>query len=104
MPRGYTEVMASRFQFSIRFLLVATVAVAAWAAVTSAERSNSMAVAMHCLTLLFATATVVGMYQTAGSVRVFWIGTALVLCPLAFFSVQMTVYVLPHRATSNGTA
>jgi hypothetical protein len=87
--------MPSRFQFSIRFLLAATVAVGAGAAVTRAEPANAMALATYCLTLLFAAATIVGMYQTSGTVRVFWIGTAAILCPLAVYAIQYAVHTLP---------
>jgi hypothetical protein len=88
--------MTTRFQFSIRFLLAATVAVSAGAAVASAERSTTTLFIAHCLTIIFATAAVVGVYQTSGNVRVVWLGTAIVLSPLAFWAVQMSVYLWPH--------
>jgi hypothetical protein len=58
--------MARRFQFSIRFLLVATVAVAAGAAVVGAEPSNQSVLAMSFLTVLYATAALVGVAMTHG--------------------------------------
>jgi|SRR5215469_89699 len=89
--------MAGRFQFSIRFLLVATAAVAAGvAAIRAFEPTAASILAINCLTVLFATAAILAVTQTSGKVRTFWIGTAIVLGPAAFFSVEWVWSVWPH--------
>jgi hypothetical protein len=83
----------SRFQFSIRFLLVATAAVAAGAATAHAEPSKVTMLATQFLSLVFGTGAVIGVYQTTGAVRVFWIGTAIALCPAVFQSAHGPLFV-----------
>lgn len=69
--------MAARFQFSIRLLLVATAAVAGAVAAISAEPSWQSLAGLECLTMFFATASVVAMRRTCGKVQTFWIGSAV---------------------------
>jgi hypothetical protein len=71
--------MPGRSQFSIRFLLLLTVAVAAGVAVYRAEPSLKSLLVWNGLTMLYATAALIGAVQTVGSARAFWIGTAAVL-------------------------
>lgn len=78
--------MAGRFQFSIRFLLVATVAVAVGAAAARVEPTLKSALAMDCLTLLFATCAFVGVATTTGKLRTFWLGNAIVLSAASFIA------------------
>ncbi|HVX12346.1 MAG TPA: hypothetical protein VHC22_14280 [Pirellulales bacterium] len=94
--------MAGRFQFSIRFLFLATVVVAAGIAAARAGPAIWTSMATNCLSVVFATAAVLGVYQTTGNVRIFWIGTAMVLCPLAFFAVQHAVLILPYIMAQPG--
>jgi hypothetical protein len=80
--------MRRRFQFSIRFLLVATVAVAAGAAAIRAKPSVKSGMAIECLTLAFSTAAAVGAILTNRKSRTFWIGAALVLVPASFLGAH----------------
>jgi hypothetical protein len=88
-----------RFQFSIRFLLLATAAVAA----VCAEPLVASELATDCLNLLFATAAIFGVTQTNGKLRAFWIGTAVVLVPLAIPSVEEMRYAWPHLFSESKT-
>jgi hypothetical protein len=79
---------AKPLQFSIRLMLVATAAVAAGIASIRAETTAEAILAIDGLTVLFASAAILGVTQTSGKLRTFWIGTAMLLGPAAFFSVQ----------------
>ena len=70
--------MATRFQFSIRFLLVATVAVASGIAAARAAPSWQTVLAIDALTLFYATGAICGVMQTSDRERAFWMGTAVV--------------------------
>ena len=94
--RGLMAVMGQRIQFSIRSLLVATVAVGAATAAVRAKVSINSALAIHCLSLFFATAAVVGVTQTTGKMRTFWIRTVAILGPLAMFAVMASASLLPR--------
>ncbi|HWB14571.1 MAG TPA: hypothetical protein VG826_35430 [Pirellulales bacterium] len=86
--------MSRRFQFSIRFLLLVTVGIAAGTAAVRAEPSAKSALAVECLTVAFATVAIVGVKETCGKLRTFWIGTAIVLGPLAIYAVQKSIFPL----------
>jgi len=79
------ELMRARFQFLIRFVLVATAGAVAAAAVC-AERSFQAAFAIEGLAVAFATAAIVAAMQTCAKARTFWIGTAVVLGPTLFLA------------------
>ncbi|HET6878875.1 MAG TPA: hypothetical protein VFI31_01895, partial [Pirellulales bacterium] len=49
--------------------------------------------ATQFLTLVFGTGAVIGVYQTIGAVRLFWIGTAIALCPAVFHSTRGPMFV-----------
>jgi hypothetical protein len=66
--------MRHRFQFSIRFLLVATVAVAAGAAAVRLEPSRQATFVVAFVTAFFTTSATVGAAKTRGPLRVFWLG------------------------------
>ena len=78
--------MAIRFQFSIRMLLAAMVAVAVAAAAGRAQSSFQSAFVINGLTVAFNTAAIVAVMQTRGKVRTFWVGTAAVLCPASYMA------------------
>ena len=88
--------MANRLQFSIRFLLAATVAVAAGAGVVRAEPSWQTALAIDALTTVFLTAAIIGIIQTNGGSRAFWIGTALVLIPAFYGACKNALVALSY--------
>jgi hypothetical protein len=69
----------ARFQFSIRLMLVATAAVAAAMAAYRAEHSWQGRLAINGLTVFSATAAILGVIQTSGKLRAFWLGAAFVL-------------------------
>jgi hypothetical protein len=86
-----------RFQFSIRFLLVATVAVAAGAAAVRYKVNwGTRSLPSSCLTLLYATAAVVGAIRTSGKLRTFWIGNALLLVVFSFHASQLVYEYLAN--------
>jgi len=88
--------MAGRFQFSIRFLLAATVAVAAAFGVARAEPSWQISLAMDALTALFLTAAIIGAIQTSGEARAFWIGTVVVLLSAFYGASENACVVLSY--------
>ncbi|HVX14462.1 MAG TPA: hypothetical protein VHC22_24965 [Pirellulales bacterium] len=96
--------MAGRFQFSIRFLLLATVAVAASVAAFRLEPSLVAISALDSVTLFFATTAIVGVRQTVGWVQAFWIGAAFVLVLSAIFvamdASQSHPFLIPSDAFS----
>ncbi|HEV3344775.1 MAG TPA: hypothetical protein VG125_30645 [Pirellulales bacterium] len=96
----YHAGMAGRFQFSIRFLLVATVAVAVGLAGYRAEHSWQGRLAMQVLTWLLATASILGVVQTSGRPKAFWIGTAFMLCIAAVHATEETSLLFLYH--SNG--
>lgn len=87
-----------RFQFSIRFLLLATVGVAAGTAAVRAEPSWQTALTMDCLTAFFATSAIIGLTRTRGKLRAFWIGTALILVIAAIIASDSAWHCLPYIA------
>jgi hypothetical protein len=88
--------MPQRFQFSVRFLLVATVAVAAGVAAIRAVPSVKSGMAIECLTLAFSTAAAVGIIATSGKARTFWTGAALVLVPASFLGAHNFMLYGPY--------
>lgn len=98
--------MAGCFQFSIRFLLVATAAVAAGVAAFRLEPSLIAVVALDSVALFFATTAIVGVRQTVGRVQAFWMGTAFVLVLSAVYvameASELPPFLLPADAFSPG--
>ena len=88
--------MANRLQFSIRFLLVATLAVAAGVGAVRAAPSWQVALAMDALTAAFLTAAIIGTAQTRGASRAFWIGTGVVLIAAFHGASENTRVVLSY--------
>lgn len=66
-----------RLQFSIRMMLVATGVVAAAVGAVTAQPSWRSLIALECLTLLLATASVIALRQAAGNWRTFWMGATM---------------------------
>ena len=81
-----------RFQFSIRFLFVATVAVAAGTAAIRAEPSPWSNLAIECLSCAFAASAMLGVARTTERLRAFWIGAAAVLGPVAVIAAASGKY------------
>jgi hypothetical protein len=69
----------SRLQFSIRFLLVATVAVAVGVAAYRAEPTLKTVLAVNGLAVVYATGALVGAVLTTDKMRVFWVGASAML-------------------------
>jgi hypothetical protein len=90
-PR-YNAGMVSRFQFSIRFLLVATAAIAAGTAAVCAKPSWPSSLALGCLSVLFSTAGIVAAKQASGNLQTFWIGTAVVLALGPVFAMSFAAW------------
>lgn len=92
MSLRYNAGMASRFQFSIRFVLVATAAIAAGAAAVCAKPSWQSSLALGCLSVLFSTAGIVAAKQVDGHLQTFWIGTAVVLALGPVFAMSFAAW------------
>ncbi|HWB13511.1 MAG TPA: hypothetical protein VG826_30075 [Pirellulales bacterium] len=67
----------SRFQFSIRLLLVVTAAIAAAVAAVAAEPAWQSCLALEFLAMLFASIAVIAATKSHGAFRVFWIAVAV---------------------------
>ena len=92
--------MAGRFQFSIRFVLLATAAVAAGAAAIRTDPSWQSTLAIDCVTVLYATGALIGISQARGKMRSFWIGTSLVLTVAAIHAIDgITRLLTPQYST-----
>lgn len=85
--------MTSRFQFSIRFLLVATAAIGGVVAAVVARPSWRSSLALGCLSLLLSTAGVVAARRTDGPLQLFWIGTAAVLALGPIFAASFGAWL-----------
>jgi hypothetical protein len=67
----------SRFQFSIRLLLIVTAAVAAAVGAVVAEPSWQSCLALEFVAVLFASIAVVAAFKSKGVFRVFWVAAAV---------------------------
>ncbi len=78
-------------QFSIRFLLGLTAAIAAGVAAAAVRQSVDSIWAIDGVTLLYLTASVFGARLTNGKVQAFWIGAGLVFGIGAISSAGMNL-------------
>ncbi|HEV3340673.1 MAG TPA: hypothetical protein VG125_09960 [Pirellulales bacterium] len=69
--------MPSRFQFSIRLLLIATAVIAAAVAAVAAEPTWQSCLALEFLSLVFASIAILAAFKSQGSLRVFWVAAAV---------------------------
>lgn len=94
--------MARPFQFSIRFLLVATTIVAAVIAAIRLKPSATSVLINEGLTILLATAAIVGAVQQTGKLQAFWIGVAVILGPAGAIAVYVASMNLSHIISGDG--
>jgi hypothetical protein len=99
-----------RMQFSIRMLLAAIATVGIGAASLAAEPTWQSFAALEFVSILYATIALIGVVQTSGTARSFWIGVSLptalaallavISLPLCFAYHDMMAYqiVLPELA------
>jgi hypothetical protein len=80
--------MAKPFQFSIRWILVATAAVAIWAGLWAADPNGDdpwwLGLIVLAVALTLPALCGVALFQTTGSSRAFWFGTFFVLVVSTF--------------------
>jgi hypothetical protein len=100
----------SRTQFSLRTLLAAVAAVGIGAASLVAEPTWQSLVALEFVSILYATIGLIGVVETSGRVRSFWMGVSLpcglaallavIFLPLCFAYHDIIAYqiVLPELA------
>jgi hypothetical protein len=89
--------MASRFQFSIRLILVVTASIGGVCAAVSAQPSWKSLIALECLTMFFVTWGVIFMKQTDGDLHYFWFGTAVGFSMAAVCAAHVIPWFVPYE-------
>jgi hypothetical protein len=84
---------ASRFQFSIRLMLVATAAVAAAFWVITSEPGWPSLMSLVFFAIAFATVSTIAAVCSGGRLRVFWVGASVMLIVGALIAVAGVMWL-----------